>query len=387
LRRELFARLQRIGSTIMLRLGPGPALLAAACFAALACYAVPPGLDAYRQFIAADDPSALADRALDKSFDPATARAGIEDALAAKDADLAHSFVSLARERHVPLDPALTARVDEAVREASSTRHAAESFALGLVTGEPTDGASLAGTATGDLFLFGDIRDAVREGTRLATGQQADELVLGLAGVGIAVTAGTYATFGSTAPIRAGLTLAKAARKAGRLGAGLAGATGRLLREAVDFAQFKRAASALSSADAGAAIRAARQAVKFERAGKLVDLTRDISKVQTKAGTRAALDGLALAETPRQVGRLAKLAEKEGSRTRAILKVLGRGAIMLAGAAIDLMVAIMTAAFAVISFVWSLKRGAERMTEQYLRRKKERRLRRFHALTMRLAHS
>ncbi len=371
----------------MLRLGPGRALLSVACFAALACYAVPPGLDAYHQFIAADDPSALADRALDKSFDPATARAGIEDALAAKDADLAHSFVSLARERHVPLDPALTARVDEAVREASSTRHAAESFALGLVTGEPTDGASLAGAATGDLFLFGDIRDAVREGARLATGQQADELVLGLAGVGIAVTAGTYATFGSTAPIRAGLTLAKAARKAGRLGAGLAGATGRLLREAVDFAQFKRAASALSSADPGAAIRAARQAMKFERAGKLVDLTRDISKVQTKAGTRAALDGLALAETPRQVGRLAKLAEKEGSRTRAILKVLGRGAIMLAGAAIDLMVAIMTAAFAVISFVWSLKRGVERMTEQYLRRKKERRLRRFHALTMRSAHS
>jgi hypothetical protein len=40
----------------------------------------------------------------------------------------------------------------------------------------------------------------------------------------------------------------------------------------------------------------------------------------------------------------------------------------------------------VFSFVWSLKRGAERMTEQYLRRKKERRLRRFHALTVRSAH-
>jgi hypothetical protein len=387
LRRELFARLQRIGLAIMLRLGPGPAFVAAACFAALASYAVPPGLDAYHQFVAADDPSALADHALDKSFDAAAARAGIEDALAVKDADLANSFASLARERHVPLDPALTARVDDAVREASSTRYAAESFALGLVTGEPTDGASLAGTAAGDLFLFGDIRDAVREGTRLATGQQADELVLGLAGVGIAVTAGTYTTLGAAAPVRAGLTLVKAARKAGLLGAGVAAGIGRMLREAVDLAQFKRAASALSAADAGAAMRAARQAVRFERAGKLVDLARDIGKVQATAGTRAALDGLALAETPREVGRLAKLAEKEGGRTRAILKVLGRGAIMLAGTAIDLMVSIMTAAFAVISFVWSLKRGVERMTERHLRRKKERRLRRFHALTVRSAHT
>jgi hypothetical protein len=48
--------------------------------------------------------------------------------------------------------------------------------------------------------------------------------------------------------------------------------------------------------------------------------------------------------------------------------------------------AIMTAAFAVTSFVWSLKRGVERMAQQHLRRKKERRLRRFHALTVRSAH-
>ena len=54
------------------------------------------------------------------------------------------------------------------------------SFARGLITGEPDDLVGLAGTALGDLFVFGDIRDAVREGTRFATGQQADELILGL---------------------------------------------------------------------------------------------------------------------------------------------------------------------------------------------------------------
>ena len=33
-----------------------------------------------------------------------------------------------------------------------------------MVTGAPEDLAGLAGTATDDLFVFGDIRDAVREG-------------------------------------------------------------------------------------------------------------------------------------------------------------------------------------------------------------------------------
>ena len=50
-------------------------------------------------------------------------------------------------------------------------------------------------------------------------GEPADELVLGLAGVGLAVTAGTYASLGAGAPGRIGLTVVKAARKTGRMSA------------------------------------------------------------------------------------------------------------------------------------------------------------------------
>jgi len=38
-------------------------------------------------------------------------------------------------------------------------------FATGLVTGDADDVASLSGTVAGDLFVFGDIRDVVREGS------------------------------------------------------------------------------------------------------------------------------------------------------------------------------------------------------------------------------
>src|SRR4029079_17673750 len=87
-----------------------------------------------------------------------------------------------------------------------------------------------AGTTLGDLFVFGDIRDALREGTRYVRGEQVDRLVLGLAATGIAITAGTYATFGAAAPARAGVTLVKAARKTGRLGAEFTESLGRLAR-------------------------------------------------------------------------------------------------------------------------------------------------------------
>jgi hypothetical protein len=360
-----------------------PVLLIAALLAAGASYVVPRGLEAQHLLSIEDDPVAIAQRALDEKFNADVAQREIEAALAAKDADLAQSFVDLANERQVALDPALTEKVKAAVAEENSTQHAMQSFAMGLVTGEPDDASGLAGTALGDLFVFGDIRDAVREGSRLAAGEKADELVLGLAAVGLAITAGTYMSAGVAAPARVGLSLAKAARKAGKLGGELAVYVGRALRGIVDWGALKRAATGFSVTEPAVAIRAAREAVKMEKAGGLVRLARDVGRVQGKAGTKAAFDALKVAETPREMGRIAKLAEKEGGKTRAILKVVGRGAIALSIAAFDLGAWILGALFTLFAFVSSLKSATERMTLRALRRRKERRLRRLEALTAR----
>lgn len=360
-----------------------PILFVAVLLAAGAAYVVPRGFEAQHLLSIEDDPAAIASQALDRQFNADVAAREIDQALAAKDADLAKSFVDLAADRNVALDPALIAKVNAAVEEENSVSHAAQSFAMGLVTGEPTDVSGLAGTALGDLFVFGDIRDAVREGSRLATGQEADELVLGLAAVGLAITAGTYATGGMAAPARVGLSLAKVARKTGKLSGELAVYVGRALRGVVDWSALRRAAGSFSVTEPAVAVRAAREAVKMEKAGGLVRLARDVGRVQAKAGTRAALDGLKIAETPREMSRVVKLAEKEGSKTRAILKVVGRGAIMLTMAAFDLGVWVLGALLTLLGFVSSLKSATERMTLRALRRRKVRRLKRLEAMTVR----
>ena len=194
------------------RVGPVLFALAAVVFALASAYAVPHAVVALEGL---NDPARIADHALDGRFDAVVARHEIEAALAAHDADLAQSFVDLAADRSVAIESTHGQKVNDATEKAATTRHKAESFARGFITGEPDDMAALAGTTLGDLFVFGDIRDALREGKHLVAGEQADELVLGLACVGIAITAGTYATFGAAAPARVGLTLAKAARKTG----------------------------------------------------------------------------------------------------------------------------------------------------------------------------
>lgn len=360
-----------------------PAVLAVALLGALAVYVVPRGLAAGHLFAIEDDPVRIADRALDEKFNAAVATREIDAALQEKDSDLANSFVELAAERKVALAPELTEKVKVAVAEDAGAGHAAQSFAMGLITGEPNDAAGLAGTTLGDLFVFGDIRDAAREGGRLAMGQEADTLILGLSCVGLAITAGTYMTFGATAPVRAGLSLAKVARKAGTLGGELASDIWRSLRRVVDWGQVKKAFASASITEPQLAVRAAREAVKVERAGGLLRLASDVGEVQAKAGTRAALDGLKIAESPREVSKIAKLAAKEGGRTRAILKVLGRGAIALTVAAFDLSVWILGALFTLFGLVSSLKSATERGASRYFHYRKRKRLERFAAMTVR----
>jgi hypothetical protein len=336
---------------------------------------VPHGIVAARWLAAQDDPVALADLGVSHGFNAQVAGREIAAALAAGDTELAQSFIELARERGIQVDPALAGRVAEEGSVPTATARHMGRFVRGFVTGEPDDLASLAGTATGDLFVFGDARDAVREGVRLARGEEVDELILGLACVGLAVTAGTYASLGVGAPARLGLSVVKAARRTGRMSVQLSAAVVRAVKETLDTAAVKQGFTRAALLRPALAVRAAREAVKVEKAGGLLHLARDVGRVQSKAGTRAALDGLRLADNPKDVARLARLAEAKGTKTRAVIKLLGRGAIMLTG--VFNLAAWLFAAL--VNLVWlcaALKRTAERITLRSIRRRKLARARR-----------
>jgi hypothetical protein len=350
-------------------------LLFATMLAVAAYLTVPAGLEAGRWLAAADDPVALADLGVARALDAPTAAREIEAALAAGDLELAESFRELARERGLGLDEALSARIDQRQTASATTAHRVGQFVRGFVIGEPEDLASLAGTAAGDLFVFGDARDAVREGVRMARGEEADELILGLACVGLAITAGTYASLGAGAPVRVGLSVIKAARKTGRIGAELAGAIARTARASVDTAVLRQAFTRAALVSPALAVRTAREAVKVDKAGGLMHLVRDVGRVQGSAGTRAALDSLKLAEHPKDVARLARLAEAKGTKTRAIVKLLGRGAIMLTAATFHLASWVFWALVNLLLLCAAIKRTAERTTLKVIRARKQRRVR------------
>ncbi|SDR92591.1 hypothetical protein [Bradyrhizobium canariense] len=362
-----------------LRLGSA---LAGTAVCAVACILLWPHARQAAAILAAqDDPAELADVQINSALrnNDSVISDNIEAALAANDADLASSFADLAKEKNVPLNDELLRRVSDAMAEQNSTSHFAKGFAGGLLTGNADDVASMSGTVAGDLFVFGDVRDAVREGKHLAMGEETDRLVLGLAAAGLVVTAATYVSVGGAAPVRAGLTLVKDARKVGRLGEGLTLWAGRSARDIVDTPMLENAVESASVMRPGQTVTAIKAAFRPEQAGALVRLAKDVGRVGEKAGTRGALDTLRIAEGPKDVARAARLAESKGGQTRAILKMLGRGALLLAAGAFNLTLWVFGAVLALFGLLSSIKSGTERLTLAWLHRKKARRLRKLMA--------
>jgi hypothetical protein len=339
---------------------------------------LPHARDAGAVLTAQDDPVALADAQLSSALrkDPAVLARNIEEALAARDADLAKSFADVAAARNVQLPDDLARRVTEAVADENSASHFASRFATGFVTGTADDVGSLSGTVAGDLFVFGDIRDVVREGKHMAMGEDTDHLILGLAAAGLAVTAATYVSVGGVAPVRAGLTLVKDARKVGRIGEGLTTWAARSARGVVDGPMLRAAVADASLLRPGQTITAVKAAFRTEKAGGIVRLAGDVGRVGEKAGTRGALDTLRIAQSPKDVTRAARLAEVKGGQTRAIMKMFGRGALLLAAGAFNLSMWVFWALFALLGFVVSIKATTERVTWSWLQRSKARRAQR-----------
>lgn len=74
--------------------------------------------------------------------------------------------------------------------------------------------------------------------------------------------------------------------------------------------------------------------------------------------------------------RAARLAEASGGKTRAILKLLGRGALLLATGAFDLALWLFGALVTLFGVLSSIKATTERLTQAWCDRRRARRLRR-----------
>ncbi|MBL1256392.1 hypothetical protein [Methylocystis sp. Sn-Cys] len=304
-----------------------------------------PALDSFRLAASKDDPIALAEARLDQTFTSTRFAAGLDAALTARDEELAESFMELGARRGFAASPEQRARLSELHTRAREK--AVEDFSEGFLHGARENGAGFAGALAGDLTGYGDLRDLWNEAKKLDRNEEPDALVVGLAATGLALSAATWSSVGALLPARYGLTMVKGAQKAGRLSAPLAKALTAAAAKAVDREALAAGVSAGAKLDLALARASAVKVIRPDALAGFRALGKDAATLFRRAGAGGVKDALAVAEDAAEFGKAAKLAQVEGSATRAILATLGRGALIFGGLAV-------TAANAVIGLAASL---------------------------------
>jgi hypothetical protein len=318
---------------------------------ALAAATAAPALDGWRLALAGDDPAARSDVLLDRKLTPKTFSSGLDAALDAGDVDLAESFVELGRQRGLAPGEGQRAQLEGLRRQEGE--NAIRDFGHGFVSGERDTSASFAGALAGDLSGYGDLRDLWNEGRKVAQGEKADELVVGLAAVGLALSAATLTSVGAALPARAGLTLVKSAQKTGRLTRPLAAALGRVAARTLDREALATTFSAAARLDLAASRAAAGRIIASGGAAYFRALGRDAAVIYRRAGARGVTQALSLAESGAEMRQAARLAAARGAGTRAVLATLGRAALLtgtLAAAAVNAMLAFVACFFGLAIF-------------------------------------
>lgn len=215
------------------------------------------------------------------------------------DLDAAQGLVDLARTVQVPVPAALVDRLGAARAKAETPAAKAERCASGVFAGAMTDETAMLCTIVADFTVIGDLRDLAIQGAAWAAGRDYDGVILGLSAVGLGATAVTAASAGTAAPAKAGLSLVKAARRAGHV------------------------PPALSRSLATEA----RLAVRGGGSARLTRAVNTVDDVRREQGAMEAARMLRYAGTVEEIGTVAQMYARFGRLARPVMMLTGKTSI------------------------------------------------------------
>lgn len=251
----------------------------------------------------------------------------INDALAKGDVETADMYAQIAGYMDRPLSPQTRKRLAAAYSTMATVTRNTKDFTTGFVTGSGTSTAGLAGAVTSDFTVVGDVRDIGREGGKMVAGQDYSKLVLGLSVVGLAATVATVATGGGGVVVKSGVSVLKAAKRAGTLTASFARRLTRLVEDAVNFREIGRVAKATDLTDLRATERAFGDYARGVKAERLVPVFRDVATIGENAGPAETVRLMRFVHSERDLDDVAKMSGKLGTKTRGVIALTGKTAL------------------------------------------------------------
>jgi hypothetical protein len=258
-------------------------------------------------------------------------------------------------------------------------------FVSGAITGRGTNAGTLAGAVTADFFVIGDIRDLTIQSGNWVSGQDVDVFILSISAVGLGLTAATIASAGSSAPVKAGASVLKAGKRAGKLSVRFLKQMSERVARAIPPRRLKAELNAALGPGTPMLKRPAEAAASFRRAADpaaVRRLTADLddlgaaSKAVSPSGTLRMLEHV---DDAADLRRMRLVAESGGDRVMALIKRSGKGFLRAAKATLKITRALAIDLSALISsvvgFIGSVLLSIVRMTAKGMVKKEKKRAR------------
>lgn len=253
-------------------------------------------------------------------------RTSVREAIAADNPADARMYLRLAKTFGYALDPAeFEAELANLESPLNMARRTATDFASGFVDGEASSGAGVAGAVVSDFTAVGDVRDLWEQYQHYAKGEEVNELIVTLAGVGVGLTAATVASMGAATPVKAGTSTTKLAARTGRLSKNFEKLLLKQGMNVFDYKAFLLTARAEKNLDGVS--KAALKAYNPQAVRTLKQTAEEVNNIRKASSTADALYLLKYVDNAEDLTRLEKLTLKYGETTKGVMKFLGKSAI------------------------------------------------------------
>ncbi|MEZ5479714.1 MAG: hypothetical protein R3E95_20245 [Thiolinea sp.] len=252
--------------------------------------------------------------------------AKIEQAIAEDNPEDARMYLAVAQRFGHKLDEqAYLPRILALETPWETTRREAGRFINGFIDGDADSTAGVAGAITADFTVVGDVRDLHEQYELHSQGEEVNELIVTLAGVGVGLTAATVASAGTAAPAKSGVSALKLATRSGRLTPKLQRLLLKQGQDVFDYQKFLQVAR--SESGFSALRRAAVDAYNPRALNALGETAGQVNAIRRSTSLGDTLELLRYVENGDDLRRLEKVSVKYGAETKGILRLVGRGAI------------------------------------------------------------
>jgi len=225
------------------------------------------------------------------------------------------------------LDINLSSETKEEIRKHSGTLETTlrniKAFGLGFAKGNSDSVAGMSGSIASDMTLYGDLRDLKKEGSLYIDDKPYDTFILNISLIGVGLSASQLLSAGASTPLKVGASVLKVAKKTGKISKPFAKVLSKRLSKTVDIKVLKQ----LEFTNIFKLKSTAKTIEKSIDLTPVKVLFKDVEVIESHTSLTDTISLMKYIDTPKDLKAIGKISSKFGKNTKAVMKVLGKGAL------------------------------------------------------------